>query len=55
MKPRFEQSPAVIGPSQVGPLTFPSGFTLYTVRKGVIDAGQFVPLVTPPAAARPLD
>lgn len=44
MKTRFEQSPAVVGPSQVGPLTFPSGFTLYTVRKGMIDAGQFVPL-----------
>jgi hypothetical protein len=45
---RFEQSPAVVGPSQVGPLTFLSGFTLYTVREGVIDAGQFVPLVTRP-------
>lgn len=45
---RFEQSPAVVGPSQHGPLTFPSGFMLYTIRKGVIDAGRFVPLVTPP-------
>jgi hypothetical protein len=44
VKTRFEQSPAVVGPSQVGPLKFPSGFTLYTVRNGVIDAGQFVPL-----------
>jgi hypothetical protein len=44
VKTRFEQSPAVIGPSQHGPLTFPSGFTLYTVRKGVIDAGRFIPL-----------
>jgi 3',5'-cyclic AMP phosphodiesterase CpdA len=44
VKTRFEQSPAVIGPSQHGPLTFPSGFTLYTVRKGVVDAGRFLPL-----------
>ena len=44
VKTRFEQSPAVVGPSQIGPLTFPSGFTLYTVRKGAIDAGTFVPL-----------
>ena len=48
VKTRFEQSPAVVGPSRVGPLTFPSGFTIYTVRDGVIDAGQFVPIGTPP-------
>ena len=48
VKTRFEQSPAVVGPSRLDPLTFPSGFTLYTVRKGVIDAGRFVPLVMPP-------
>jgi hypothetical protein len=48
VRTRFEQSPAVIGASRVGPLTFQSGFTLYTVRKGTIDGGQFVPLVTPP-------
>ena len=48
VKTRFEQSPAVVGPSQVGPLTFPSGFTLYTIRNGVIDGGQFVPIVTRP-------
>ena len=47
VKTRFEQSPAVIGPARRGPLTFPSGFTLYTVRKGTIDGGQFVPIVTP--------
>jgi hypothetical protein len=47
VRTRFEQSPAVIGPSRLGPLTFPSGFTLYTVRSGVIDAGQFIPLVMP--------
>jgi 3',5'-cyclic AMP phosphodiesterase CpdA len=44
VKTRFEQSPAIVGPSQHGPLTFPSGFTLYTVRKGVVDAGRFLPL-----------
>lgn len=48
VRTRFEQSPAVIGPSRRGPLTFPSGLTLYTIRKGEIDAGQFVPLVTRP-------
>jgi 3',5'-cyclic AMP phosphodiesterase CpdA len=55
VKTRFEQSPAVIAPTQIGPLTFPSGFTLYTVRKGVIDAGKFIPLVMPPAAAPPIE
>jgi hypothetical protein len=48
VKTRFEQSPAVVGPSRVGPLTFSSGFTLYTVRRGAVDAGRFVPIVTPP-------
>jgi len=44
VRTRFEQSPAVVGPSEVGPLAFPSGFTVYTVRDGVIDAGRFVPI-----------
>lgn len=52
VKTRFEQSPAVIGASQRGPLTFPSGFTLYTVRKGVVDAGEFVAIVMPADGAR---
>ena len=43
---RFEQSPAVVGSSPIGPLTFSTGFTVYTIRRGVIDAGQFVPIVT---------
>jgi hypothetical protein len=47
VKTRFEQSPAVIGPSRRGSMTVPSGFTLYSVRNGVIDAGKFVPIVTP--------
>jgi 3',5'-cyclic AMP phosphodiesterase CpdA len=41
---RFEQSAAIVGPGQLGTLTFPSGFTLYTVRNGEIDAGRFIPL-----------
>jgi len=55
VKTRFEQSPAVIGPSQRGALTFPSGFTVYTVRKGVVNAGEFVPIVVPVGGARPDD
>lgn len=43
---RFEQSPAVVGSSPIGPLAFSTGFTLYTIRRGVIDGGQFVPIVT---------
>jgi hypothetical protein len=43
-KTRFEQSAAIVGPGQVGTMTFPSGFTLYTVRNGEIDAGRFIPL-----------
>jgi hypothetical protein len=41
---RFEQSAAVIGPTKMGGLTFPSGVTLYTVRNGAIDAGRFIGL-----------
>jgi hypothetical protein len=37
---RFATSAATVGPS--GP--FPSGFTVYTVRRGEIDAGRFVSL-----------
>ena len=48
VRTRFEQSPAVVGPSEVGPLTFPSGFTVYTVRGGVIDGGRFVGIETGP-------
>ena len=45
---RFEQSAAVVGPAEVGPLTFPSGFTVYTVRRGVVDGGRFVGIETGP-------
>ena len=48
VRTRFEQSPAVVGPSEIGPLTFPSGFTVYTVRGGVIDGGRFVGIDTGP-------
>ena len=46
---RFEQSAAIVGPSGDGTLRFKSGFVVYHVRDGVIDAGTFVPL--DPAAA----
>jgi hypothetical protein len=44
---RFEQSSAIVGPAQAGPMIVPSGFTLYTVHDGVIDAGKFIPLDPP--------
>src|SRR4051794_40232952 len=50
MRVRFEISAAIVGGNIVGPMTLPSGFTVYTVRNGEIDAGQFVRLdSTPPA------
>jgi hypothetical protein len=53
VRTRFEQSAAIVGPSRVGPLTFPSGITLYTVHDGVIDAGRFIPLGAAPPPATP--
>ncbi len=47
IRTRFEQSAAVVGPSQTAGLTFPSGITLYTVHDGAIDAGRFIPLGRP--------
>ncbi|HEX7939605.1 MAG TPA: metallophosphoesterase, partial [Gemmatimonadaceae bacterium] len=44
---RFEQSAAIVGPNDYGPVVMPSGFSLYTVTNGVIDAGTFVPLTMP--------
>jgi hypothetical protein len=41
---RFEQSAATVGPSEAGGMKLRSGFTLYRVRDGIIDAGRFVPL-----------
>jgi 3',5'-cyclic AMP phosphodiesterase CpdA len=44
LKTRFNQTPAIVGPSAGAGMQFASGFTLYTVRDGVIDAGRFMPL-----------
>jgi len=44
MRVRFEVSAAIIGGNTVGPMTLPSGFTVYTVRNGEIDEGRFVHL-----------
>lgn len=41
---RFNQAPAIVGPSGGAGMQFTSGFTLYTVRNGVIDEGRFIPL-----------
>jgi len=41
---RFEQSAAIVGPSGDAALRFKSGFVVYHVRDGAIDAGTFVPL-----------
>jgi calcineurin-like phosphoesterase family protein len=44
---RFEQSAAIVGPNDYGPIIMPSGFSLYTVTNGVINAGTFMPLTMP--------
>jgi hypothetical protein len=44
LKTRFNQTPAIVGPNAGAGMRFPSGFILYTVRNGVIDAGRFIPL-----------
>jgi 3',5'-cyclic AMP phosphodiesterase CpdA len=45
LRTRFNLTPAIVGPGGTkGGMQFPSGFTLYTVRGGVIDAGRFIPL-----------
>ncbi len=41
---RFEQTAAVIGPSEDGGFQFPSGVTLYHVKNGTISQGSFIPL-----------
>jgi predicted MPP superfamily phosphohydrolase len=48
VRTRFEQSAAVVGPSDAGAVRFRSGIVFYRVRSGEIDAGTFVPL-DPPA------
>ncbi len=44
VRTRFNQVSAVIAPPRGAGLTFVSGVTVYRVKNGVIDAGQFVPL-----------
>jgi hypothetical protein len=44
---RIEQSAAIVGPNDDGPVVMESGFSLYTVTNGVIDAGTFVPITGP--------
>ncbi len=41
---RFNQTAAIVGPNEGAGMRFVSGFTLYTVRNAVIDAGRFIPL-----------
>ncbi len=41
---RFEQTAAVIGPSEEGELRMPSGIMVYSVKDGKIDEGKFIPL-----------
>ncbi|HYV95864.1 MAG TPA: metallophosphoesterase [Gemmatimonadaceae bacterium] len=48
MAARFDVSSAITAGNVAGPVVVPSGFTLYTVKNGVIDAGQFVRLDPPP-------
>ena len=42
---RFEQSPAIVAPTQFPPFEFPSGVVVYSIRERVISAGRFVPLI----------
>jgi len=44
VKTQFNQAPAIVGPRLSAGIEFPSGFYLYTVRNGVIDAGRFISL-----------
>lgn len=41
---RYNQSSAIVAPSDVAGMRFRSGITLYRVRRGEIDEGQFIPL-----------
>jgi hypothetical protein len=45
---RFEQSAAIVGGGAIQDVVIPSGFTVYTVRAGIIDSGRFVRLDPPP-------
>jgi len=46
VRTRFNQTPAIVGPSEGAAMQFVSGFTLYTVDNGIVDAGRFIPLGT---------
>lgn len=51
---RSEISAAIVGGNELGPAIFPSGFTLYTVSDGKVDAGRFFRLDPPlPSHAAP--
>jgi uncharacterized protein (TIGR03067 family) len=45
VKTRFNQVSAIIGAPRGASMAFVSGVTLYRVMNGVIDAGQFIPLI----------
>jgi hypothetical protein len=49
---RFEQSAAITGGAQAGPIAIPSGFTVYSVRDGAIDIGTFVFMDSPARKAQ---
>jgi predicted MPP superfamily phosphohydrolase len=42
IKTRFNQTGALIGPSEVANISLPSGFTVYSVENGKIDNGKFI-------------
>lgn len=44
LKTAFNQSAAIVGAGSGAGMPFVSGFTVYTVHDGAIDAGRFVPL-----------
>jgi Icc protein len=44
LKTQFNQTPAIVGPGGGAGMQFTSGFTLYTVRRGIIDEGRLIPL-----------
>ena len=46
---RSDVSAAIVGGQEVGPVIIPSGFSVYGVRDGSIDAGRFVRLDPPDA------
>ena len=47
VRTRYNQSSAIVAPSDAAGMRFRSGVTVYTVRDGEIDAGRFIPLGLP--------